>query len=287
MSTSNNAFDESTYFIEAENAAEMARLTTQDRMATKSMGGVFPEQADLSTIHDILDIACGPGGWVLDVAQMYPDKQVTGVDISRLMVEYAKAQAREKDLGNAHFQVMDALKTLDFPDNSFDLVNARFIAAFMPKNAWPRLVQEAMRISRPGGIIRLTEFESAITNSPAVERLTLMLARSMWLAGQSFSPDGQHTNTTMMLPRFLREAGCVNIQKMAHLIDFSTGMEAHRSTYQNTMVLFKLLQPFFVKTGVATQEELNQLYPRAMEEMMSESYCGLIFFLTAWGHKPL
>ena len=57
-----------TYFIDAEDAAEMARLTHQDRLLTKGMGGLFPDSFDLSEVHDILDIACGPGGWVLDVA---------------------------------------------------------------------------------------------------------------------------------------------------------------------------------------------------------------------------
>ena len=52
---------ETTYFIDAENAAEMARLANQDHIVTQSTGGLFPEQSDLSTMNDILDIACGPG----------------------------------------------------------------------------------------------------------------------------------------------------------------------------------------------------------------------------------
>src|SRR5712691_5576152 len=63
---------ESTYFIDAESAAEMARLMIQDRLLTKGMGGLFPERADLSNLHRILDIGCGPGAWALDVADAYP-----------------------------------------------------------------------------------------------------------------------------------------------------------------------------------------------------------------------
>jgi hypothetical protein len=41
----------------------------------------------------------------------------------------------------------------------------------MPTTAWPVLIQECMRITRPGGIIRLTEFDTyGTTNSPAVEK---------------------------------------------------------------------------------------------------------------------
>jgi len=61
-------------------------------------------------------------------------------------------------LNNASFLVMNLLKPLDFPDSSFDLVNARFIN-FLPAGAWSRLLQEFRRIARPDGIIRLTESE--------------------------------------------------------------------------------------------------------------------------------
>src|SRR5438067_603028 len=146
---------ESTYVIDAENAAEMARLTNQSRLVTKAMGGLFPEGLDLSHIHRVLDIACGPGGWVLDVARAHPDKQVIGVDISQLMTEYASSQAWVQGVNNVSFKVMNVLELLDFPDNSFGLVNARMIAAFMPTTAWPKLLQECLRITRPGGVTSL------------------------------------------------------------------------------------------------------------------------------------
>ncbi len=41
--------NESSYIIDAESAAEMARLVSQDRLTTKSMGGLLPEQTDLSS----------------------------------------------------------------------------------------------------------------------------------------------------------------------------------------------------------------------------------------------
>jgi ubiquinone/menaquinone biosynthesis C-methylase UbiE len=288
MSPSNNVpQDENTYFIDAENAAEMARLTVQDRLTTKSMGGLFPEQQVLSAIHDMLDIACGPGAWVLDVAQAYPETRVTGVDISRLMIAYAQAQAREKKLNNASFQVMDVLKPLAFADNSFDLVNARFITGFMSKAAWPMLVQECKRILRPGGILRLTECESPLTNSEGSERMYEMLAQALVRAERIFSVDGRNIGITPVLARLLYDAGFLNIQKKAHVIDYSFGTEAYSGCYQDLRTFLKLLQPFFVNMGVATQEEANHLYLQTMEEMQSEHFCGIFFFLTAWGTKPL
>ncbi len=278
--------NETTYFIDAENAAEMARLMNQDRIITKNMGGLFPEQFDLSRVSDVLDIGCGPGGWVLDVAYMYPTMHVVGIDVSRLMVEYAHAQAKVQGLKKVSFKVMDARKPLEFPDSSFDLVNARFISGFMPPASWPVLLQECWRILRPGGIIRLTEPEFPLSNSLASEKLYDMIARALQAARQSFSPDGRHAGITPMLGRFLRDAGFQNIQKMAHALDSSAGSETFTSQYQNTMVFLKLLQPFVVKTGVSTQQEVEGLYQQALVEMMSDTYCVVWFYLTASGQKP-
>src|SRR5579872_5078914 len=139
--------DENTYILDSESASEMARLVGQDRLITQGMGGLFPERNDISNLRDVLDIACGPGGWVCDVAFANPDIQVTGIDISNKMIEYARATAWSQKLENASFSVMDALKPLDFPDNSFDMVNARFLVAFMPKAAWPKLLEECVRIT--------------------------------------------------------------------------------------------------------------------------------------------
>src|SRR6266496_1335994 len=148
--------DENSYFIDHESGAEMARLLDQDRLYTRSMGGFFSERSDLSAINRILDIGCGPGGWVQELAFAYPEKDIVGFDISQAMIKYARAQAQVQNLENAQFLVMDATGPLDFADNSFDLVNARLIAFLTPQQ-WPRLLQECLRITRPGGILRLTE----------------------------------------------------------------------------------------------------------------------------------
>jgi ubiquinone/menaquinone biosynthesis C-methylase UbiE len=273
------------YFNDPESGAEMARLTDQDRLITKGMGGLFPERSDLSGIRRILDIGCGPGGWALEVAYTYPETEVVGFDISRAMIDYANTRAELQHLNNAHFMVKDARNPLDFPDNSFDLVNARFIA-FLGPAQWPKLMQECQRITRPGGVIRLTESEWAITNSPAHEQLYGMFYRAMKLAGQSFSPDGRHVGITPFLGRFLCDTGYQDIQKAAYVLDSSIGTEDHLSQYQNTRVFLKLLQPFLIKMGVTTQEEVDRLYEQALTEMASADYCSLWYFLSVWGVKP-
>jgi ubiquinone/menaquinone biosynthesis C-methylase UbiE len=275
-----------TYVIDAESPAEMARLLDLHTLITKSMGGLFAERTDIAGVRDILDIACGPGGWVLDVAREYPDTQVTGIDISKRMVDYASAYALVRGLDNAHFLRMDALKPLDFSDASFDLVNGRALVGFMYPEAWTALLQETFRIIRPGGILRLNEGEMAITNSPAYEKLSGLVVKAIQLVNRSFSPDGRHFGITPMLSRLLREAGYQNIQQRPYIVDFSAGTESRDGWYQDFMIGFYLGSPFIIQMGLITKEDFESTYQQMLAEMLSDNFCGIAFGLTAWGQKP-
>jgi ubiquinone/menaquinone biosynthesis C-methylase UbiE len=276
---------ESTYFIDPEDALETTRLMHQARLITKNMGKFFPGNIDLSARGDILDIACGPGAWALDVAFEYPEARVVGIDISDAMVRYANAQALSQNLQNVSFEEMDVLKGLDLHDQSFDIVNARLLASFMPRTAWPLLIQECRRILRPEGIICLTEANDfGITSSPACEQLTELAMRAMYRAGLSFS-ERRTLGITPVLGRFLQDAGFRNIQYEPHIVDYSAGSEAYSGWYHNFAASFHLMQPFIVKAGVAAQDEVERLYQQALVEFRHKDFRGHWFYCSIWGEK--
>ncbi|HEY7417177.1 MAG TPA: methyltransferase domain-containing protein [Ktedonobacteraceae bacterium] len=275
------------YVIDAENAAEMARLMLQDHMLTGALGGLVPEPIDLSKVSQVLDIACGPGGWLLDLTNNYAHIHGIGVDISQLMIEYASSLAASQRLPNVQFRVMDVTKPLDFPDQTFDLVNARILTGFLAKEQWPLLLQECFRITRQGGILRLTEVEWGATNSPAYEKLTGFAALGNWRAGHSFSPSGRTFGTPPVLRLLMRQAGYQDIQHRACAVDYSAGTEGYESGVQNYLVFYKLFQPFLVQMQVATAEELQNVYARMEEEMQAEEFCAFDYYLTVWGRKSL
>src|SRR5689334_186713 len=86
---------------------EVARLINVDRLLTTAMGGILPGlcETDLPNLHAILDLGCGPGSWVLDVAFEHPACEVAGIDVRRKMVEYAWARTRTQRRFNASFGV--------------------------------------------------------------------------------------------------------------------------------------------------------------------------------------
>ena len=276
---------ENTYIIDAESASEMARLMHQDHMMTECMGGLFPPGIELEQIHDVLDLACGPGSWALEVAYAHPDIEVAGVDISNRMISYAQSRAQSQQLPNARFQVGDILQPLNFDDDAFDFVNARTIVGFMMPASWPVLLRECMRITRADGFIRLTELELSLSNSLANEKFNALLAQAGYITKRSFSPDGRHIGITPMLSHFLRDVGCKNIKQAAYVVDFSTGSEAHEEYLQGLVVGVQLLRSFLIKLNVITPEEFDVLYQQIMTEVQAEDFCGVMYYLSAWGQK--
>ncbi|MBO0784016.1 MAG: class I SAM-dependent methyltransferase, partial [Ktedonobacteraceae bacterium] len=200
----------STYVVQdRENQKEFQRLTIQDQMVTKGMGGVLPEQPDPTVFRRVLDVACGTGGWAIEAARTYLAMSVVGIDISQRMIAYAREQAVAQQVSDrVEFHVMDALRILEFPDRFFDLVNLRFGVSFMRTWDWPKMLSELLRVTRPGGVIRITDGEIVhVTNSPAFKRFfEEILQRALYRAGHLFADESDGLNDH--LARLLTQHGC-------------------------------------------------------------------------------
>jgi ubiquinone/menaquinone biosynthesis C-methylase UbiE len=277
---------ENTYVVDAESAIEMARLLDQDVLLTESMGGIFPEHQTIDGIYDIVDIACGPGGWVQDVALNYPEIEVTGIDISQKMIAYAKAQIQVRHLTNAHFQVMNVLEPLPFPDASFDLVNIRLIIGVVQRDMFSKVLAECYRILRPNGILRWTEVEAGnLIYAPAVKKLTALTYNALYRRGYGFSTSGESYGLPPKMRTFLRDLGMRQIQQKAHVLDVSAGASQNQSFYDNMNMMIKLFEPFVVNAGLMTEEEVDQLHQEVLNEIRHPDFFVLNFILTIWGIK--
>ena len=273
--------------MDTESGETMTWLLNTDKVLTNGMGGTLAERPDFSGIQAIVDLGCGPGGWVLEVAREHPDIKVTGIDISRSMIQFAQAQALSRGYGNAGFMVMDVKQPLLFEEASFDLVNERTLYGVMGPGEWPQLLAECKRVLRPGGIIRLTELEMPVTTSPALNELADFHIRAFYKLGRSFSVDGRHIGITPVLKRLLRDAGFQNINHQGHVMDISAGTADFEGFFRNFAYGFQLAKPFLLSVeGLTTEQEYERLYQQMQAEMLASDFCGLWTYVTAWGEKP-
>ena len=97
----------------------------------------------------VLDVGCGIGGTSRHLAKTFGSgTQVTGITLSPKQVERATELAKEQNLPNASFRVMNALE-MEFPADTFDMVWACESGEHMPDKK--KYVEEMVRVLKPGG----------------------------------------------------------------------------------------------------------------------------------------
>jgi ubiquinone/menaquinone biosynthesis C-methylase UbiE len=276
----------STYFVQdRSNKEELIRLDKQDRLITALMGGLLPEQEDADRLQSVLDVACGPGGWLIDLARTYPGiAQLVGVDISERMITYARGQAKAAQLNSrVRFQVSDALHMSKLPAESFDLVHQRLGMSFLRTWEWPELLSEYLRVCKPGGIIHITE--TALlpeTNSPALKRLVELLIEALYCAGHFFTPESE--GVTSHLAAMMRQYGIVQVQTKVYALDYHTNAETLQAYAENVQRLFRTGLPFMRK-WIKLPPDYQDLYRQMMDEIQRPDFVSTNLLTTAWGSK--
>jgi SAM-dependent methyltransferase len=131
---------------------------------------------------------------------------------------------------------MDITQSLDFPDNAFDLVNARFLAAVLKREAWAPFLAECSRVLRPGGFLRLTEpADFGTTTSEVVNQLTMLTLHALYQLGYGFSPE-QGLRLLPALLSFFKEEQYHQVAVYAHALDYSAGTVGWPAMYHNVEV---------------------------------------------------
>ena len=119
-----------------------------------------------------------PGDRVLEVGvgtgislPLYPrEVRITGIDISREMLERARARVTRAKLTNVDALLEMDAEAMSFPDASFDKVVAMYVVSVVPRPA--KLLEELHRICRPDGeIFLVNHFQSENRVMGAVERV--------------------------------------------------------------------------------------------------------------------
>ena len=277
----------STYFVQdRSNEEELNRLQIQDQMITAGMGGVLPEQPDPAIFRRVVDVGCGTGGWLIEAARTYPAMSLlVGVDVSSRMLEYARARAKAQQVSDrVQFRAMDALRMLEFPADFFDLVNQRIGASYLRTLDWPKLLHEYQRVTRPGGVIRVTEgkivFEST---SPALTRLSELVLDALYRAGHLFTPD--RNGVTSELARLLDQYGIQNVQTRAYELEYRAGTSEGHLFYEDMRRVFRTVVPFLHKWS-RVPNDYEVIYQQAFSEMQQPDFVATWGLLTAWGNKP-
>jgi len=286
MSTEEQQEQASTYFVaDRDHLEEMRRVEIQDKMLTASMGGALPELPDPTSLQHVLDVGCGTGCWLLELATTYPTvKQLIGVDISPKMVAYARAKAGGQGINQrVEFRTMNALQGLDFPTASFDLINQRAGGSWLHARDWPPILLEYLRLTRSGGIVRIVEPSLNLqSNSPALTKLWDLFRQAFANSGRLLTTRGD--GIIDQLDPLMSEYGLQNIQTRTVTPIYLAGTEPGQHFYEDMLYLFRVLQPFF-QQWADVPSDYEETCQQAKEEMKQPDFAALWPVFTAWGTK--
>ncbi|GBB92128.1 hypothetical protein RclHR1_01970010 [Rhizophagus clarus] len=112
----------------------------------------------------VLDVGCGPGTWLLDLASKYESSYFFGLDIKPVYPNEIKPE-------NLEFYEADMFNGLPFPDNEFDFVHQETMSFIVKADQWNYVISELIRVTKPGGFIEIVEFISAKDNGTVLTNM--------------------------------------------------------------------------------------------------------------------
>jgi ubiquinone/menaquinone biosynthesis C-methylase UbiE len=274
----------STYVVQdRSNQQELTRMAIQDQLLTTSMGGALPEQPHPAPFQRVLDVGCGTGGWLIETALTAPTiAQLIGVDISGIMLDYAREQALTQHINErVEFHKMDALRMLEFPNAFFDLVNQRLGSSYLRSWDWRKLLQEYQRVLRPGGILRITEGDMVTeSSSPAYIRFNQLVFQALNQGGHFLAPEPN--GVTSQLARLLEQHGFQDIQSRPSQVEYHAGTPQGQRFFEDSLHAARTLLPFLQK-WLHVPDDYEALCQQMLADMQQADFTATWRLLTVWG----
>lgn len=270
--------------------ALMPALQFQHRLFLREMGGVLlPAKIPLDGVEAVMDFICGPGSWCMDFSKKYPEKQVWGVDINRVIISQARENAAQANVRNLLFRVIDRTRALPFEDETFDLVHLQNGTSLFALEQWPEIMAEIFRLLRPGGWLNLVDFEMGPASQPAVDRVLTFLGQILDKMGRSTAPDGKLPLTGSTLgPRRMSQQLFTDIGYQLYPVDLGGwNNPVGRAYLAWNVVRPEMIAYLAERTGISTEEKLRPLLQEMQRELRQFGFCGVGALLSSFGRKPL
>lgn len=124
-------------------------------------GGITKQRPEVAALapkdsyERILEMGSSSGHFTQALALTYPDAEITGIDLSLVMLEHAQRIANLKGWKWNLYQ--RAAEDTKFEANHFDLVTSFILLHEMPVDAIEKMFAEAFRVLKPGGDVLMSD----------------------------------------------------------------------------------------------------------------------------------
>ncbi|KAG1454373.1 hypothetical protein G6F46_008644 [Rhizopus delemar] len=222
---------------------------------------------ELSTTR-VLDIGCGPGSWVMDMATEHSHTQFIGVDKLPLFPQDIRP-------ANVTFKEADVLAGLPFEDNSFDLIQMRLFLVTFNRTQYIESLNEIYRLLKPGGFVQLVEPQLMDQGDDFIKEYTSKLKIIMEYNDYD-SEVSDHLSILLDKTRFITKE---SLRKGVPLENHPLSKEFQYIVHSSVVSC----KPFLMEVhGLQTDEEFEEMKTRYMESRKKTESV----FTVAVGQKP-
>lgn len=249
------------------------RLDFQHYMLRYVLRGNYA--APIGDVRNILDVGAGTGRWAAEMADLFPQATVVGLDIAPPPA--LENTAANQTSNNYSFMAANVLEGLPIPDASFDFVHQRLLYAAIPANRWQTVVGELVRVTRPGGWIELVEGGIVQNGGPAVNTLQDWIIEACTRRGIDIQAGNR-------VGAMLEAAGARGVTQ--HTVNLPLGRHGGRvGTMVETDILsvFKGYQARMVAAGILDEQAFNKALAGMREEATKLPL--MLTFYIAYGQR--
>jgi ubiquinone/menaquinone biosynthesis C-methylase UbiE len=255
---------------------EINRLDFQHYMLRYALRGNFA--APVGSPASILDVGSGTGRWAMEMAAYFPDTNVVATDIVTPQAEAAAGAMPEQRPENYTFVPGNVLNGLTFADGSFDFVHMRLLLFAIPETAWPKVVGELVRVTRPGGWIELVETGPQQSGGPAMDMIV------QWITEAS-TRRGVNPLIGSRVADFLAGAGVANVSKRDIMLPVGEyGGRIGKMAETDIFGVMNGVKPLVTAQGIASDEAYTAALNQTRADI-NRYRCTLPFYV-AFGQRP-
>ncbi|RHZ88616.1 hypothetical protein Glove_21g375 [Diversispora epigaea] len=218
----------------------------------------------------VLDVGCGPGTWILDMASEYIRSSFVGLDIFHMFPSEIKPN-------NTDFILADARDNLPFESNYFDYIHLGDMGICFTEYEFDCVLKECRRILKPGGWIEFQEIQHFMNNSGPCSKKFYSLANK-WTNSKGIRALPYSSNELKKVPNM------TNINEIVKSIPIGSwgGKLGEEFEGSFSVMLFYYAEPI-AKMINCPVEEMNELINNMKLEL--SEYKTSQDFIRTFGQK--
>ncbi|KAJ5647004.1 hypothetical protein N7490_003376, partial [Penicillium lividum] len=244
-------------------------------------------RAPIKSPKHILDIGTGKGSWAIDVADMYPNATVRGVDL------YPPPETWIPP--NLVFEVDDVLQPWTWT-TKFDLIYIRHLLGSFDREGWSTLYDRCFENLEPDGWIEQFEFDvSVYSDDNSLPKDSLL---DQW--GDMWYPCSERAGRPLQVEKHMRanleKAGFVDIKEVVYKVPLGPwardpvlkelGLLHHQHWSKGLEGYCMYLLTNFGAPDPWTPSEVQVFLAKTRAELKNPKFHGYQFGRRIWARKP-